>query len=283
MTKLMTEASRSVSIELPLDAALDDAWRALTDARELARWFPLDAKVQPGAGGTMEWTWADRFHWALRIDGWEPPRLLRLVQERERPRDVEGKLLPEEAGAPQHMMLEFTLETREGRTFLRLVHSGFGRGAGWDDELDSVTNGWNFELRSLAHYLARHRGRDRHVGWAVTTTSGTQAAAWKKLLGDGGFALQAAALETGRPYTVKTPDGDTLSGTIQLHIPDREFFGTARELGDGIFRLGTWQGGGQIGVHVWVATYAPAHEARAAELGARAQRFLDRGFPKATR
>jgi len=45
-------------MSLDLDASPDDVWRALTDARELVRWFPLDARVTPGAGGSMVWSWA---------------------------------------------------------------------------------------------------------------------------------------------------------------------------------------------------------------------------------
>ena len=60
--------------------------------------------------------------------------------------------------------MEFTLETHQGKTRLRLVHSGFGEGAAWDNELEGITEGWQAELRSLRHYLERHRGQDRYSG-----------------------------------------------------------------------------------------------------------------------
>ena len=50
---------------------------------------------------------------------------------------------------------------------MRLVHSGFGAGAEWDDEFDSISNGWKFERRGLRHYLQRHFGKDRRVAWGV--------------------------------------------------------------------------------------------------------------------
>lgn len=274
----MTDTGRSVTAELELDATIEDAWRALTDARELSRWFPITARVEPGAGGAMTWDWGDRFHWASVIDLWEPPRRLRLVQEVERPRDTEGRMLEGSTIASARMVMDFTLETRKGKTHLRLVHSGFGRGAAWDDELEGVTNGWAYELRSLSHYLARHRGKDRHWGWAMVTTAAPLGAVWRRLVGPDGFAIAARKLEAGEPYTVRLPGGESLSGTVKLHIPEREFFGTVDELDDGVFRLGTWAAGGATGINVWIATYDPAFRGRAEALARAAQGFLDLAF-----
>ena len=39
------------------------------------------AKVTPGEGGTMLWSWGHGEDWITRIDAWEPGRLLRLVQD----------------------------------------------------------------------------------------------------------------------------------------------------------------------------------------------------------
>jgi hypothetical protein len=139
-----------------------------------------------------------------------------------------------------------------------------------------VNNGWNHELRSLAHYLAHHRGRDRHHGWAWTTTSRPAADVWSAVTGSGGFGLAASVRDAGSPFTLTTPDGVTLSGVSQLHIPDREWSGTASELDNGIVRLSTWRGGGRTGVTVWFATWSRERAGLASTLGESAQRFLDR-------
>ena len=39
---------RAITIEVPVDAV----WKALTDAAELTRWFPLRVSVSPGAGAS---------------------------------------------------------------------------------------------------------------------------------------------------------------------------------------------------------------------------------------
>ena len=40
-------------------ASLDAVWRALTEADELRRWFPVDARVSPGVGGSIWLSWGD--------------------------------------------------------------------------------------------------------------------------------------------------------------------------------------------------------------------------------
>ena len=150
-------AERRFEMSIDINATPEDVWRALTDAGELMRWFPLQARVTPGKGGSVFWGWDQHWAWESEIDAWEPGARLRLVENRTA-FDVNGKPL---AGPAERLAMEFTLETHAGQTTLRLVHSGFGDGASWDDELDAVSAGWQFELRGLRHYLERHKGRDR--------------------------------------------------------------------------------------------------------------------------
>lgn len=39
---------RRVEREVKINAPIAEVWKALTDAKELARWFPLEARVTPG-------------------------------------------------------------------------------------------------------------------------------------------------------------------------------------------------------------------------------------------
>ena len=84
--------------------------------------------------------------------------------------------------------MEFTIEAQAGGiTRLRLVHSGFGTDAGWDDELDATSAGWNVELRGLRHYLEGHQGHDRIYAKAQVTTAVSTSEVWQRLLGPSGF------------------------------------------------------------------------------------------------
>jgi hypothetical protein len=44
---------RSVEYRIEIAAPSDVVWKAITDAKELERWFPLTASVTPGVGGAL--------------------------------------------------------------------------------------------------------------------------------------------------------------------------------------------------------------------------------------
>ena len=282
MDDTATRQARAFRTSLDIDASPEEVWAALTQAEELVRWFPTDAKVTPGKGGTMRWSWGHGEDWVTRIDAWEPGRLLRLVQEDARPYTAEGKPLPPGEVEPARIAMEFTIETHQGKTRLRLVHSGFGHGGAWDAEIEGISEGWQAELRSLRHYLARHRGRDRKAARALVGTTLPRATAWARLLGPGGFTLTPASPREGERYEVVTPGGRRYGGTVRLNLPGQTIAGTVDQLDDGWFRLLTWQDArGNSGVWAWLATYTD-DDAAVREFGERSQEALERLFPERT-
>jgi uncharacterized protein YndB with AHSA1/START domain len=281
MPNTATEPRRAFRMALDIAAPADAVWRALTEAEELIRWFPTEARVTPGAGGTMCWSWGKGWDWETRIDAWEPGRLLRLVQEDARPYDSQGRMLPQGEVEPARIAIEFTLETAEGKTRLRMVHSGFGHGAAWDDELEGITEGWQAELRSLRHYLERHRGKERTFELAWATTAISREEAWRRLVGPGGFRITPADPQAGEPYEVVVPGGRRYTGAVELNLPGQTLAGTVRELDDGWFRVLTWSApGGETGVWAGLAAYAP-DDGRVAEFRVRTQEALGALFPVA--
>jgi uncharacterized protein YndB with AHSA1/START domain len=282
MEKTATEQTRAFRTSIDIDASPDEVWAALTEAEELVRWFPTEARVTPGKGGTMLWSWGHGEDWETRIDAWEPGRLLRLVQEDARPYDAQGRQLPPGEAEPARIAVEFTLETHQGMTRLRLVHSGFGHGAAWDSEIEGITEGWQAELRSLRHYLRRHRGRNRRTGRALVNTPLSREAAWARLVGPGGFTLTPAQPKEGERYEVVTPGGQRYSGTVHLNLPGQTVAGTVDELDDGWFRLLTWRDAhGNTGAWAWLATYTDDDSA-VREFKDRSQEALERLFPGGT-
>jgi uncharacterized protein YndB with AHSA1/START domain len=259
-------------MEIDIAASPEDVWRALTDAGELVRWFPLQARVTPGVGGTMFWGWED--HWAseARIEAWEPARRLRLVEDRQA-FDVEGRPL---AGNRQTMAMEFTLDTHAGRTRLRLVHSGFGSGESWDDELDSTGAGWQHELRSLRHYVQRHRGRDRHHAFVHMTTPLPSGEVWTRLLSPAAFDLTSGALIENQPCVIQAATGDQFPGTTQLHQPGWDVALIVHDLDDGLLRISTWRAGGMTGVQIWLAVWNASRADHVRAFGPRAQTMIER-------
>jgi hypothetical protein len=70
---------------------------------------------------------------------------------------VSERTMPGIAG-PVTLAQDFYLEARGGVTVLRLVHSGFPDGSGWDHEFNGTKSGWPIYFRILRHGLTRHRG-----------------------------------------------------------------------------------------------------------------------------
>jgi uncharacterized protein YndB with AHSA1/START domain len=261
-TQLMTEQGRSFETSLDIDASPEEVWRALTEAEELVRWFPLRAEVTPGIGGSMRWAWEESWDWRTRIDAWEPGRRLRLVQD---------EYQPAEDAERANVAMEFTLETHAGKTRVRLVHSGFGRGAAWDNELDSISEGWPAELQSLRLYLERHRGRTRYAGKATVDAPMPPEAVWAKVTGPGGYVVKPTTLTKGGPFEVITPGGDRLTGIVEAWLPQRSLTGIVPALDDALLRIATYRSAsGDGGVWLWLASYTDAGRAQAFEREAKA-------------
>ena len=267
--------ARTFDMSLEIAASPDAVWRALTEATELTRWFPLEAKVTPGKGGTMYWGWGEGWAGESKIVEWEPHRRLKLIETRQG-FDADGRPL-NDPGQTRELAVEVTLESHAGKTRVRLVHSGFGDGANWDDELDGISTGWQFELRGLRYYLEHHRGRSRVYGWARSSSDLAPAEVWKQLVGPGAFHLPRPLPSEGAPYVLNF-GRHRLSGTTLITLPDADFAGNASQLHDGMFRLGTFRAAGRTGIMAWLSSYYPEDEAKVKAFERDAQDFFDRTF-----
>ena len=176
-TETRKPGERHHDITIEIDATVDEVWKALTDARELERWFAGEAKIEPGVGGKIWISWGGGMEYEERIEVWEPGRHLRTGSDRG------------EGAERIHMSLDYTLETRGGRTVLRLVHSGFGSDASWDQEYDSTERGWTIFLWLLKYLLERGAAPAKTV-MIGRTLPVSRDAAWERLTGPGGLDTQ---------------------------------------------------------------------------------------------
>ena len=69
--------TRSHETEIEIQASPEDVWKALTDPIELARWFPRQADVDPGVGGSLRLHWGPTITGICPIQVWEPAHHLR--------------------------------------------------------------------------------------------------------------------------------------------------------------------------------------------------------------
>lgn len=201
-------AGRSVEAEVEIDAPIERVWRALTDEDELVRWFPLAARIVPGEGGELWMSWQNEFAGTSRILAWDPPhRLLTTWGEFDGDRETGQRT-------------EYVLEARGGRTFLRVVTSGFSDDPTWDAWVEGTQRGWIFELFSLKHYLERHAGEDRDVIYLRRRIDLPREEAWARLTGPDGLDRDGfdGTLVDDSPPAQLAVLADSPSGLVRLSM-----------------------------------------------------------------
>lgn len=266
--------TRSHEQEIEIDAPPEVVWKAITDPRELERWFPLRAEVAPGADGRLTYSWGEGITGTCRIDVWDPPRRLRTGWMPE--------FLPQSATPAERarVAVDWTLVGKGGKTVLRLVTSGFGSSANFDQEYDGTRRGWNYELAALQHYLERHRARERRAFWVRRPIAGDGEGAFARLFGAAGLCAAGsfAGKSKGDGFDVTAATGDRLAGVVLDADPPREIAGFVANLGDAMFRAGVETCADGTQAHLFVSTWGqPAAEVAALER--RASDLLARLFP----
>jgi len=251
----MTEAKpkreeRRIEKQIEIAAPVEAVWKALTQAEELKRWFPLEAEVTPGAGGKIMISWGPEWQATSAIEVWEPNQRLR--------------------SAGQLVAVEWRIETRGGKTLVRLTQSSFATGADWENEFyDSTDYGWGFMLVNLRHCLERHPGQPRLVAWPRHKAEIPRETIHAKLTGANGiFAEGAAGLREGARYSLRTATGDLWSGRVEFMRPPRGFCVSVESLNNALAWLTIEGAGPKHDAQLWFSTYGLPH-AKVAELETR--------------
>lgn len=226
MTAQARPASRVIEATVEVSAPLDAVWKALMDPEESTRWFPLEAGTNPD--GTVWMGWRDQFRFSGRVEAIEPMKYMRSVP-----------VFPPGVEPPVKMATEIWLESRGGKTVVRLVQSGFLADAGWDEEFDGTSRGWQFMFRSLRLYLEQHRGTPRHVAWARRLIGVDRAEAWRRVMSPAGILREGSldGLRMGGPFRFVTADGDALEGTVETVNGPKDFAGIVSNWNDAHLRV----------------------------------------------
>jgi uncharacterized protein YndB with AHSA1/START domain len=225
--------------EIEIDADVQTVWRALTEGEELKRWFPLDARVRPGPGGAIWLSWGEGMDWEAPIAIWKPNEHLRTADP-----------------APSTVVVDYYIESRGGKTVLRLVHSGFSA-ASWESEYDNLSAGWMSFLVNLKLYLERHPGEPRTMVWhRHPAVALSRDEAFSRVLG--ALGLGAHDLRVGGRYAATTVTGDRLSGEVQVFAPPVNFSGTVETLSNGFLMVEIEPGQDRCRPAIWLSLYGDA-------------------------
>ena len=253
-----TQSARTIETAVEINAPVDAVWKALTEADELIRWFPLQARSKPGPDGSIWISWDGDYDGEMGIRIWEPNQHLRVSWPWQGP-GPETSAAGAEPTASE-VTVDYHLEGRGGATVLRLVHSGFGTGTDWDAQYDGTCRGWAFELRSLKHYLENHRGIERRVANVTVNIDMPFEEAWDRLMGADGLAASGKidGVKAGESYSIRLASGDEMEGTVQINNPPRDLALVVKNLNMSLFRLRLdkeCQPDNKTAASMWLSTY----------------------------
>jgi uncharacterized protein YndB with AHSA1/START domain len=147
-TKAIEHAGRKMELSITTTASPQQVYEAWADPEKIAHWFTDKAEGKAEVGATMTWIF-DKSNYRIpyEVIAAEPGKrfAIRWTPPPGRPPGV----------------LEVTIEATGGSTIVRLVNSGFLKGAEWQNEFDGVDSGWQMALAILKHYLENYFGRPR--------------------------------------------------------------------------------------------------------------------------
>jgi uncharacterized protein YndB with AHSA1/START domain len=229
--------SKSLQLRTLVSATPEAVWNAFTDPVHLVRWFPLQASIVPGVGGSLGLFWADTgSFWA--ISAWHPRELLEveeLLAFASKNEEI-GVGEVRDSSSGWRISIE---EVSPLQTLVAVEHFGLDASP---NIRSSVARGWEFELLSLRYYLERQFGKDRSTVWVkknVACKAGGEAEIWESLVGN------RAAL----PAWVRVKD-------IGIAESPWQFAATVAPPGSGLFRAKLERlDQDEIEVNLWLATY----------------------------
>lgn len=210
---------RSFEVSIEIDAPADRVWKSVSVAEEITKWFAPEVKVVPGAGGSITASWGPGMEGTTQIEIWDEPRHLRCGEDRDQSY-CGGK-----DDQVRHLATDYLIEDAgNGKTLLRIVQSGFGPGAVWDNDIESTQRGWTTFLRILKHNVEHHWGEPA-VNISVNVYSAHEPEPAWDLLWKGLTENGRLPAERGSAYSVETPGGLEMRGITDL-FGGRHFSGT---------------------------------------------------------
>ena len=196
---------RAIHLEIEVPGTPEEVWRAIATGPGITAWMH-PCEVEEREGGAFSYDMGGGMGGKGRVTGWEPPH--RFAQEEE---------WTAEGAAPARLATEWLVEARSGGScVVRMVMSGFGTGATWDDEIGGMTEGMGVALENLRIYLTHFPGQQGVWARAFGTGPASLDERWAALAGALGLAPDAPS---GTRVTNASPE---LSGVVE-QVLDLEY------------------------------------------------------------
>jgi uncharacterized protein YndB with AHSA1/START domain len=255
---------RTLELHVDIDAPIEAAWKAVTEAPGLANWFAPIAEVSaPGLGATVKNGWSPDMMMSGTVDAWDPPKHVRWMDE-------SGWMGPGTA-----LAVDYFLTTENGKTRVRLVQSAFGASEGWADLFDGTEIGWTYFLYNLRVYLEKHVGRTRRMISERLEATMPRQAFWKHLLsGAAGLVVTGtAAVKVGDTVQLALSEPAAVRAVVEVVIEGHALGLRIAELTDALLFIELEGKSDKFHVGYWFSVY---DEARSKALDTPARRAFKR-------
>jgi uncharacterized protein YndB with AHSA1/START domain len=257
---------RVVEAEIEVPGTPEQVWEAIATGPGITAWF-VPTEVDEREGGVITQRHGPEMDTSGEITAWEPPHRFAYLSD---------PWQPTEDAPPERVAAEFLIEAQAGGTcIVRVVNSGFGTGAGWDQAIESTRHGWPPALYNLRLYLTHFPGLAPASFAAGGIASGTREEAWDALLESIGLpgAAEGERLASGA-------GSPPLAGTVE-RLSDGQMLMRTDEPGPGLAYVGAGGPGYEVYTFVRGIFYGDEAPAIATEAGAQWQAWMDERFPAA--
>lgn len=192
---------RSIDLEIEVAGTPEQVWAAIATGPGISAWMH-PTEVDEREGGSFAFDMGFGLNESGVVTEWDPPR--RFATE-----GVEWKPSDEAPGA--QLATEWLVEGRSGGTcIVRMVMSGFGPGADWDAEIESMGAGMQLAMGHLRLYLRDFAGQRGAWIRAFGNVPGGRDEAWAALLD----AVGLSEPTEGEESAVARGDGPAFSGLV---------------------------------------------------------------------
>jgi len=190
---------RRMELEIEVPGTPEEVWDAIATGPGITSWLH-PTEVEEREGGELSFDMGGDMQFTGRVAGWDPPH--RFVEE------TEWKASEDEP--PALLATEWLVEARDGGTcVVRMVTSGFGTGAAWDEEIEGFTGAMRAALDVLRAYLTHFPRRRGSWMRAFGQGEGSLDEVWSELT----IALGVDGAAAGQTVTIG--DGPSLTGVVE--------------------------------------------------------------------